>query len=577
METFTAASHHDILVLMFQLAILLFTARMLGELAQWLGQPTVVGEIFAGILLGPSLLSGLIPALGEWIVPQTEVQGFLLENVSLLGVMFLLIVTGLEINIPLIRSQARSAVGVAIGGLLLPLAIGFSLGQMLPDHLLANPAQRFVFALFLATSMSISAIPVVAKVLLDLNLTRRDIGQTIIAAAMIDDTTGWILLSVVIGLAGGTAVTVGSVLQSVGSVLAFLIISFTAGQWLVSRLFDFVQNRLEMRDKVLSLIILCMFMWGTITQFIGLEALLGAFVTGVVFGQVRGLSADVIHKLESIALGIFAPIFFAVAGLKVNALNLLTPELMLTTIVVIGVAVVCKIAGVYAGSRIIGKSDHWTALFFGAGLNARGSMEIIVATIGLTLCVLTQDMFSIIVVMAVFTSVMAPALLRWALSHIEPSQQELNRLEQEKLTSESMIANVHRVLLPVRLRDKSGTSQLIEGTILEKLQAKTDISLTLITVVDVPNQARAKAFLDDLETMFSIPTIVKKVLVQSNVREQILEEARKGYDLMILGAAEKQSKGSTLFTPLVDDLIRLAPCPTIMVQGERLQEDWTPE
>ena len=159
-QPFTAAPHHDILTLMVQLSILLFTARLLGELSQRLGQPTVVGEILAGILLGPSFLSQLIPAVGTWLIPQTPVQGYLLETVSLLGVMFLLIVTGLEIDVDLLRKQARPALGAATGGLILPLAMGFALGLLLPDNLLADTQQRFVFALFLATSMSISAIPV---------------------------------------------------------------------------------------------------------------------------------------------------------------------------------------------------------------------------------------------------------------------------------------------------------------------------------------------------------------------------------------------------------------------------------
>lgn len=575
-QPFSAASHHDILVLLVQITVLLLVARLMGELAQRLGQPTVVGEILAGIVLGPSLLSGIFPALGEWIIPQTAVQGYLLETISLLGVMFLLLVTGLEMDIPLIRSQARSAVGVAAGGLILPLAMGFGLGQFIPDHLLVDPEQRFVFALLLAASMAISAIPVVAKVLFDLNLTRRDVGQTIIAAAMIDDTTGWVILSIVIGLAGGSAVTAGSVLQSVGSVLAFLIISFTAGRWLVLRSFALVQNRLQMRDKTLSLLVFFMFAWGVLTQFLGLEALLGAFVIGVVFSQVPRLSTQVIHQVESIALGVFAPIFFAVAGLKVNALNLLTPELLTVTLVVIVVAVICKIVGVYAGARLIAGRDHWSALFFGAGLNARGSMGIIVAAIGLSLDMLTQDMFSIMVVMAMVTSLMAPFLLRWALSHMEPDAAEIQRLRQEELAAESLVANLHRVLVPVRLREISSASQLAEGRVLEKLQTHSDLSLTLMTVTDEEHQGPASEFLNKLSELFPLRAISRRVVVSKNPEEAILQEARREYDLMVLGASEEGPRHDVLFSPLVDNLVRLSPCPTMLVRGERLQPDWTP-
>lgn len=576
-QSFTAAPHHDVLVLLVQVAVLLLTARVLGEVAQRLGQPTVVGEILAGIVLGPSLLSGLVPAIGKWIVPHTQVQGYLLEVVSLMGVMFLLLVTGLETDIPLIRRQARSAISVALGGLVLPLVMGFTLGQLLPDELLVDPERRFVFALFVATAMSISAIPVVAKVLMDLNLMRRDIGQTIIAAAMIDDTTGWVLLSVVIGLAGGGIISAGSVLQSIVTVIAFMALSFTAGRWLVSRAMTIVQNHLQLRDKMLSLVIFFMFTWGAISQAVGLEALLGAFVIGIVFSQMHRLGSDVLHKLESLTVGIFAPIFFAVAGLKVNALKLLEPRLLVVALVVIAVATICKIVGVYIGARFLGGRDHWTALFFGAGLNARGSMEIIVATIGLSLGVLTQDMFSIIVVMAVTTSLMAPAILRWTLEHITPAQEEVDRLRREELNQGSMIANVRRVLVPVRLRENASPSQLIEARLLERINASSNIALTLMTVTDASSRARSAEFLDKLAELFATQRVIKKVVVSDDAGSAILDEVRKDYDLMILGASEDHSNSAVLFTPLVDYLIRLSPCPTMLIQGERLQPDWTPQ
>jgi K+:H+ antiporter len=160
---FTAAPHHDVLVLIIRIAVLLFTARALGEAAQRLGQPSVVGGILAGIVLGPSLLSGFVPAINGWLVPQTKVQGYLLEVVSLIGAMFLLLITGLETDLTLIRRHARTAIGTAAGGLIIPFATGFLLGLHLPDFLLVDTGRRLVFALFIAAFMSISAIPVIAK------------------------------------------------------------------------------------------------------------------------------------------------------------------------------------------------------------------------------------------------------------------------------------------------------------------------------------------------------------------------------------------------------------------------------
>jgi len=252
-DVFSSASHHDVLILVIQIAVLLLVARLLGELFVRMGQPSVIGEILAGIVLGPSILSGAVPFLGEFIVPQTEVQGYLLEVISLLGAMFLLLITGLETDIKLIKRHARTAIGVSFGGISITFLSGFLLGQYLPDFLLAEDSSRLIFSLFVATALAISAIPVIAKVLMDLNLMRRDIGQTILAAGMSDDTIGWILLSIVAGIAAGDAVSVGSVLQTVGSVLAFLVISFTAGRWFVLKAINFVQDEMVQHDRLLTL------------------------------------------------------------------------------------------------------------------------------------------------------------------------------------------------------------------------------------------------------------------------------------------------------------------------------------
>lgn len=578
MEVFTAAPHHDILVLLIQIAVLLFTARVLGELSQRIGQPSVVGEILAGIILGPSLLSGIFPELGEWIVPHNEVQGYLLEVIGLMGVMFLMLITGLETDLALIRSQARSAIGVALGGLILPLTTGFLLGQFLPEKMLGDPDKRFIFSLFLAISMSISAIPVVAKVLMDLNLTRRDVGQTIIASAMIDDTTGWILLSVVIGLASGAAVTVGSVAEAIIKVLGFMLISFTAGYWLVNQVLNFTQNHIQGREKVLTLVVFMAFVWGAVTQALDLEAMLGAFVMGILFSQMPALDIEAVHKIESVALGIFAPIFFAIAGLKVNIINLLDLELILIALLVIALATFCKMVGVYVGARLIAGLDHWTALFYGAGLNARGSMEIIVATVGLRLGLLTQDMFSIVVLMAVTTSLMAPAVLRWALRRIQMDEHELGRLRLEAINRDNVIANVHRVLMPIRPRDSHGGSptQTLEARLLENLGKNSSLALTLMTVTHSGNETRCQEFLEEVSQLFTHTTLTKKVAVNDDPTESILSEVKKGYDLLILGASERQTASQSLFTPVIDALVRLSPTPSIIVHAPQNVENWQP-
>ncbi|MCU0476771.1 MAG: cation:proton antiporter, partial [Anaerolineae bacterium] len=577
-QPFTAASHHDVLVLLVQIAVLLATARLMGELAQRLKQPTVVGELLAGILLGPSLLSSVFPALGEWIVPHTPVQGYLLETISLLGAMFMLLITGLETDLSLIRRQARAAVGASLGGLLVPLATGFALGMVIPDSLLTDPDRRLVFAFFIATAMSISAIPVIAKVLFDLGLMRRDIGQTIIASGMADDTAGWILLSVVVGLAAGEAVTFGTVATSVARVALFMVISFTLGRWLVTHALRFVQREVGVRERVLSLVMVLTLAWAAFAQALNLEAVLGAFVMGILFSMTRSLPSEVIHTLEKVAFGIFAPIFFAVAGLKVNVGSLLRPDLLLIGLLVIFVASFGKIVGTYAGARLIGGRDHWTALAFGAGLNARGAMEIIIATIGLSLGILTQDMFSIIVVMAMVTSLMAPTMLRAILKRIQPNAEETARLRQEELAEGSLLAHVRRVLLPVRARpnSESGAAQRIEARLLERLNQRNSLSVTLMSVGKPDERPTAQQYLDRLGVLFASEPVAKRFVSGDNVGGLILDEAQKEYDLMVLGASENGRSTEVLFSPITDFLLRSSPCPTLLVQGGDVPADWAP-
>lgn len=584
MEVFTAASHHHVLALVTQIAVLLITARTLGEVAQRLGQPSVLGEIMAGILLGPSFLTKIFPVLAGVIIPVESTQGYLLEAVSMIGAMFLMLITGLETDLHLIRRHARTAVSVSVFGIIVTFSMGFLLAQFLPDRLLVNANNRLGFSLFLATTMSIAAISVIAKVLIDMKLMRRDIGQTILAAAMTDDTIAWVLVSIVAGFATGKTVQVTDVIFSAASVFVFIIFSFTLGQWFVKRALDFVQDEIRSRDRLLTLVVAMTFAWGAMTQALHLEPVLGAFVMGILFGQMPRLPHMVHEKLESIALGIFAPIFFAVAGLKVDLLSLFTPSLLLIAGAVILVASSGKLIGTYIGGRFVAKRDHWTALSFGPALNARGGMDIIIATIGLSLGLLSQQMFSIMVLTAMTTSLFAPTALRWVLARVRPEEQELKRLKEEELSEESPIMNVHRVLVPVRRwRDEQKTDaiQNMKFTLLKqiakkRMEKKAKLSITLLSASQPGSKQDDRKFLEELGKQFENQEIVKKALEGNSPSNVILDEVQKDYDLLILGASQKREGSEALFSTIIDDLVRLSPCTTLVTHVSTLPPEWKP-
>lgn len=568
-QPFTAASHQEVLLLLIQIAVLLAAARIFGELALRLGQPSVVGEISAGILLGPSCLSAAFPAIGELIVPQTPTAGHILEVVSLIGAMFLLLITGLETDIKLIRRHIRTAAGVSFGGITATFLSGYALGLHLPDQLLVDPSKRTVFALFVATAMSISAIPVIAKVLMDMNLMRRDVGQTILAAGMSDDTVGWILLSIVAALASGAEVGPVQIASAVGKVAFFMLVSLTIGRKALKWALEYTQDEIKSRDRLITLVVVFAFAFGAFTQALNLEAVLGAFVCGILLSTMRRLPQEVPHFLESVALGIFAPIFFAVAGLKVDVKRLIDPELAGYALLVVAVACGGKVIGTYCGARLIGGKGHWTALSFGAGLNARGAMEIIIATIGLSLGILSQAMFSIIVLMAMVTSLMAPSALRFTLARVTPSDEELERLAKEERDAKSMLANIRRVLIPVRSRPNGpGPSQQVEATIISTLADNADFTATLMTVVPTGDKVGGQSYLDQLGSLFSLKTLTKKVAEGVKPIEAILEETKKDYQLVMIGATEAVTPDNdSIFNPVIDDIIELSGCPTLIFKG----------
>lgn len=571
--------HHDILLIVVRFAILLAAARGLGEVAKRLNQPAVIGEILAGIILGPSLLAGLIPGFDALIVPQNGGETYMLEVVSLMGAMFLLLITGLETDVPLIRTHAKTAVSVSLGGIAVTFASGFALASVLPDTFLQDADRRLVFQLFVATAMSVSAIPVVAKVLMDLGLIRRTIGQTILAAGMIDDTVAWTLLSIVLGVAAAETIEPTTLAFAALKIFAFLAVSFTAGRWLIRRLMHAVQDKLTTTDRLLTFVVVVAFAMGAVTQALGIEAVLGAFVSGIIFGTLPRLPHTVVHQLESIALAIFAPLFFASAGLKVDLRILADVQILGFAAAVLAVAVVGKYVGTYFGARVIGGKDHWSALAFGSGLNARGAVEIIIASLGLGAGILSEEMYSVIVVMAMVTSIMAPFGLKWSLARVAVDAEEEQRLKMEEMESDSVLARARRILVPVRLRpiDSSEVAPLkgVEGHLLRRMPEKSATTL-LCVVPDEELREPAQNFLNNLAASLGVSELTQRVIVSNETVNAILNEASNDYDLMLLGATERTGENS-VFNPFVDQLVRLAPCDVMVTRVERLAEDWEPK
>jgi Kef-type K+ transport system membrane component KefB len=402
-----------------QLALLFTTARALGGIAVRLGQPSVIGELLAGILLGPSILGALLPRGYHLVVASGDSEfGPGLEAFCSFAVVLILASAGLELDLGSVR-RARSVVAsTAACGLLVPFAAGASLGYVLAGIPGMNgvPEKPLVFIVFTATMLSISAVPVLVKILLDLGLLRTGIGATILSAAVAMDVVAWILVACASGLIDGSA-DIWSVGSLAATVIVFLTLTCLLGRKLVGALAS-LARRSGVRHWRVAVCLMISFGLAEITQLIGMHAVLGAFVGGMLVKESFGPDVRELWVLRSAVTKFVGPAFFAVFGLKVNLSLLSDPTLLLIGLTVTLVACASKVAGGTLGARL-GGLPFWRAAAVGSGINARGSVEVIVAALALSLGVVTQQFYSIIVLMAVATSVMTPTLLKWTLARSE--------------------------------------------------------------------------------------------------------------------------------------------------------------
>src|SRR6204780_4868012 len=391
---------HDIMHIFIALAVLLGAAKLAGELMQKLDQPSVLGEIMAGILLGPTLLGHFKPELYAFIFPATGNLPIALETVTTLGVVFFLLIAGLEIDLRSIFRQGKSALLVSFFGVVIPFAFGFGAAGLFPTFLGASPnADRLIFALFVGTALSISALPVIAKILMDLNLLRSEMGTVVMSSAMFDDLVGWILFSMILGMMHGGDSSFSQVKRTIVLVIGFVVLSLTVVRWLIDKILPRIQAHTSWPGGVLGFIFTLTLASAAFAEFAGIHAVFGAFIVGIAVGESTHLRKRTSELIHGIVTNVFAPFFFASIGLRTNFVaNFNLP----ITATVIGVA--CM------GARL-GGMDRRTSWGVGLAMNARGAMEMILGLLALQLGLIRETMFVALVIMALFTSlVSAPAI-----------------------------------------------------------------------------------------------------------------------------------------------------------------------
>jgi Kef-type K+ transport system membrane component KefB/nucleotide-binding universal stress UspA family protein len=546
-----------------------------------------MGMLLGGILLGPSALGALLPDLQHALFPKTPEQKAMLDGISQFGILLLLLLTGMETDLRLVRRVGAAALSISLTGVAVPFACGFALGQFMPESLLPHPDQRFLTSLFLGTALSISSIKIVAAIVREMGFTRRNLGQIIVASAICEDSIGWIIIAITFSLAEAGSIDLMSVSRSVLGTAAFLIASFTVGRRLVFFLIRWANDNFESDFPVITTILVIMGAMALTTHFIGVHTVLGAFVAGVLIGESPILSKHIDEQLRGLILAFFMPVFFGIAGLSTDLTVLRDPQLALMALGLIVIASVGKFAGAFIGGEIGGLTRR-ESLALACGMNARGSTEVIVATIGLSMGALSENLFTMIVAMAVATTMAMPPMLRWALARVPMRKAEKERLEREEFEAKEFIPNLERMLLAVDQSPNGKFAARLAGLIAGPRGLPTTVLPLSETAKNKAKGRGKQEEKEDAEEHDRAGEGVKAAAEESKQRqisedepgpvdvtvrrldasseEAVAKEAKKGYDLLLMGVANTATNGA--FHPNVTRIAAAFEGPLAITVGK---------
>ncbi|MCE9561706.1 MAG: cation:proton antiporter [Planctomycetes bacterium] len=415
-----------ILPILLQLIVIIAAARTFGALARRIGQPSVIGEIIAGLLLGPSLFGWLFPeqfalvfrpclgierAVGDALLPK------IFTVIAQLGLIFLLFLVGLDFEGGHVRAHGRAAVLISLAGITAPFALGAALAQWIHPHLEAHPVTGPVplvgLTLFLGVALSITAMPVLGRIMMELNVTRTRLGAITITAAAVDDAIGWILLAAVAAVVKSNFDPLAT-LRMTGLTAAFVLFMVCVARPLLVRYFAASMRKAggKLTATALAVLFVALFLSAVMTNLIGIFAVFGAFLFGAVLSDQEELRTAAAAKLQDVVTGFFVPVFFTYTGLRTDITSMQGGMVWLICAVVIVAAVAGKLVGCGLAAKVSGFT--WKeAGIIGAMMNARGLMALIAINLGYELGVVPRSLYAVLVLMALATTMLTtPLLLR---------------------------------------------------------------------------------------------------------------------------------------------------------------------
>jgi Kef-type K+ transport system membrane component KefB len=396
---FVHSLHHPLAILILQICSIILVARLFGLLANKIGQPTVIGEIIAGIVLGPSLLGLFLPEVSIFLFPAASLGN--LQFLSQIGLILFMFIIGMELDVKVLKNKADAAVVVSHASIIFPYFLGMGLAYLLYQQFAPANISFLEFSLFMGIAMSITAFPVLARIIQERGLTKTSLGTMAITCAAADDITAWCLLAAVVAIVKAGSFL--SALYTIGLAIVYVGFMIYAVQPILRKMGEVYVSKEMVNKKVVGIVFLVMLLSSYLTEIIGIHALFGAFLAGVIMPQNLSFKKILTEKIEDISLVLLLPLFFVFTGLRTH-IDLLNDSSMWKTCgLIIFVAVLGKFGGSMVAARVVGQS--WKdSLSLGALMNTRGLMELIVLNIGYDLGILSNEIFAMMVLMALTTT-----------------------------------------------------------------------------------------------------------------------------------------------------------------------------
>ena len=553
-------ANHTLAIFAAQLILLLLTGRLLGEVMNRFGQPALFGQLIAGVVLGPSVFGLLWPEGREFIFPDNKTLKTMIDAISQIGILLLLLLTGMETNLALVQRRKRAVVASSLSGIAVPFALGVAMAYALPGGAIPMHENRLVTALFLGTALSISSVKIVAMVLIDIGAMRRDLGQLILATAILDDTIAWIIIAVIAGIASHGTIDLATIGARLAGTALFLAFSLTIGQRLVARTIVWVNDHMTIDVPVITTIIVIMLAMSLTTELIGVHTALGAFIAGILVGRSPILTEQIENQVRGFVFAFFSPVFFAVAGLGMDLRTLADGKLALFTVAIIVVASVGKFCGALVGGRLGGLTTR-ESLALGVGLNARGSTEVIIASIGLAMGALSNQLYTMIVAMAVITTLAMPPMLRWVMARVPLGEEETKRLEKEEAEALEHLPKMERALVYADDSPNGRLASRLAGLFAARQEVLTTVLQPKATDAESADETTRRAHLSEaaqtvLAGTEAKPAIEQLVMERPGDHENAIErEIARGYDIAFVGIDRPIAESQLRFEERLQKLV----------------------